>query len=141
MVVFFFFAASGPVSFVLGGLRELGLLLLWFFFFFLYLMKFLLHSSQKKQRSPYDFRLHNTSIQLGSKNAHWIFFLAKKSNEYMDLIECDVYVHLTIYTIWHRLKVLPQEIRHFSSVDLDGEWCGSHQIAYGQGKLNLKSAT
>jgi hypothetical protein len=32
--VFFFFAASGPVSLVLGGLRELGLLLLWFFLFF-----------------------------------------------------------------------------------------------------------
>jgi len=51
MVVFFFFAASGPVSFVLGGLRELGLLLLWFFFFFLYLMKFLLHSSQKNREA------------------------------------------------------------------------------------------
>ena len=41
-----------------------------------------------------------------------------------------VSAHFKIYTMWHRLKVLLQKILHFSLVDLDSEWFGSHQIAY-----------
>ena len=56
---------------------------------------------KKKQRNPYDFRLHNTSIQLGSKNAHWTAVLcnflalkASKHQKYMDPSKSLGYIYV-----------------------------------------------
>jgi hypothetical protein len=64
-------------------------------------MQFSCAVQEKKKRSSYDFRLHNTSIQLGSKNAHWTTVLcnflaleASKHQKYMDPLKSLGYIYV-----------------------------------------------